>query len=147
MTIYSGYTSQTPEKLLLDSGAFFKNFTVDSDTFDSAVEAGKLIGASRGGGQFSAVPEIRALEVDGVKGAAKGLVVIDSWEVLLTANILEITTSSLAEALTSSDTDESTSDTYDIITANNSIALADYIKNITCFQMTTKQHEGILSIK
>jgi len=131
MTIYSGYTSQTPEKLLLDAGAFFKNFTVDSDTYDSAVTAGKLIGASRGGGQFSAIPEIRPLEVDGVKGAAKGLVVIDSWEVLLTANILEITATSLAESLTSSDTDESTSDTYDIITANNSISLADYITNIT----------------
>ena len=46
MATYSGYTSETPKSLLLDAGAFFKNFYVGTDTFESAVTAGKLIGAN-----------------------------------------------------------------------------------------------------
>jgi len=65
---YSGYTEKTAENLLLDAGAFFINFDIEEDDFDSAVADGKLLGATRGGGSFSAVPEIRAIEVDGVHG-------------------------------------------------------------------------------
>ena len=67
---YSGFTKKTAEHLLLDAGAFFKNFTYEeggtsNDTFDSAVKAGKLIGATKGGGEFSAVASIRAGERPG----------------------------------------------------------------------------------
>lgn len=127
----SGYTAKTAENLLLGAGAFFKDYDVSTDTFDTAVAAGKLLGATRGGGEFTAVPEIRRLEVDGVAGSAKGLTVIDSWEVKLTANVLEITKDTLADALTSSEVDTSTDPKYDIIRAKNEIDLADYIDNIT----------------
>lgn len=84
----------------MDAGAFFKNFkyepgSTDNDTFDIAVAAGKLIGATKGGGEFSAVPAVRQIEVDGVKGRAAGLEVIDSWEVYIKATILETTTESI----------------------------------------------------
>lgn len=69
--VYSGFTAKTPEKLLLDAGAFFKNFEVGVDTFESAVTAGKLIGATAGGGVFEAKPDIRPIEIDGVKGCGK----------------------------------------------------------------------------
>lgn len=128
---YSGYTQETAENLLLDAGAFFINFDVEADTFETAVTAGKLLGATRGGGQFSAVPEIRNIEIDGVKGAAKGLTVIDSWEVKMTANVLEVTKEGLSKALTSSEVDSSTNENYDIIKAKNYIDLTDYIDNIT----------------
>ena len=65
---YSGYTEKTAENLLLDAGAFFIDFDIEADTFETAVADGKLLGATRGGGSFSAVPEIRAIEVDGVHG-------------------------------------------------------------------------------
>lgn len=129
-TIYSGFTSGTAEKLLLDAGAFFVNFEVGTDTFASAVAGGKLLGASRGGGQFSAVPEMRTIEVDGVKGAAKGLQVIDAWEIMITANVLEVSAEGLAQALTASDTDN-TDAVYSKITAKNFVELADYIDNVT----------------
>lgn len=92
--VFTGFTKETPENLLLDAGAFFKNFVYvpggdNNDTYDSAVAAGKLLGATKGGGEFSAVPTIRQIEVDGVKGRAKGLETIDSWEVYLKATILE----------------------------------------------------------
>jgi hypothetical protein len=128
---YSGYTAETAENLLLDAGAFFVNYDIDVDTFDTAVTSGKLLGATRGGGQFSAIPEIRSIEVDGVKGKAKGLQVIDSWEVKMTANVLEVSLDGLSKALVSSDVDTTTNETYDILKAKNTIELTDYIDNIT----------------
>lgn len=128
---YSGYTDKTAENLLLGAGAFFKNYDMETDTFDDAVAAGKLLGATRGGGEFTAIPEIRRLEVDGVAGSAKGLTVIDSWEVKITANVLEITKDTLADALTSSEVDTATNTDYDIIRAKNHIELDDFIDNIT----------------
>src|SRR5690625_2290916 len=129
--VYSGYTSDTAENLLLDAGAFFIDYDVDEDSFEDAVVAGKLIGATRGEGTFTATPEIRSIEVDGVKGKAKGLQVIDSWTVTMLANVLEVTKKGLSKALTASETDETTNQIYDIITAKNSISLDDYIENIT----------------
>lgn len=131
MKTYSGYTAETSKNLLLDAGAFFVNYDLDTDTFDTAVAEGKLLGATRGGGSFSGVPEFRAIEVDGVKGKAKGLQVIDSWEVKMTSNVLEVTRESLAQALASSELDTATNPDYDVITAKNYIELTDYIDNIT----------------
>lgn len=131
MKTYSGYTSETPKSLLLDAGAFFKNFYVGVDTFETAVAAGKLIGATQGGGNFSALPTIRKIEVDGVKGAAKGMEVIDEWVVTLTANVKEIKKTTIQAALATSSIDTSTSADYDIIIAKNEIELTDYIDNIT----------------
>jgi len=128
---YSGYTQSTAENLLLDAGAFFINFDVEEDDFESAVEEGKLLGATRGGGSFAAVPEIRSIEVDGVHGKAKGLQVIDEWEITLTANVLEVTKENLAMAILASKVDETTSDRFDILTAKNYIELTDYYDNIT----------------
>ncbi|TCJ05044.1 hypothetical protein [Cytobacillus praedii] len=128
---YSGYTAKTAENLLLDAGAFFVNYDMDADTFDSAVTDGKLLGATRGGGQFSAVPEIRSIEVDGVKGKAKGLQTIDSWEVKMAANVLEVTLEGLSKALTASEVDSTTNNSYDILKAKNYIEITDYIENIT----------------
>lgn len=131
MKTYSGYTAETPKSLLLDAGAFFKNFYVGTDTFESAVTAGKLLGATQGGGTFSAIPTIRPIQLDGVKGAAKGLEVIDEWVVTLTSNVKEVKKATIQAALAAFTIDTSTSSDYDIITADNEIALTDYIDNIT----------------
>jgi len=127
---YSGFTQQTAKKLLLDSGAFFKNFVVGTDTFESAVTAGKLLGATQGGGTFSAIPTLRRIDIDGVKGAAKGLEVIDEWVVTITANMKEISQEVLKTSLVSGKIEEGTAG-YKKITANNYIELDDYIDNIT----------------
>ena len=142
--IISGFTSKTPEHLLLDSGAFFKNFDVATDTFESAVTAGKLIGATRNGGKFDAIPEIRQIEVDGVKGPAKGLEMLDAWNVTIGANVLEITTDTLAMALASTEVDSTTNEKYDIIKANNVIELDDYIDNITWVGTLSGSEEPVI---
>lgn len=131
MKKYSGFTTETAESLLLNAGAYFKNYDVSSDTFDSAVAAGKLIGATKGGGEFSAVPEMRQIEVDGVAGRAKGLEVIDSWEIYLKANVLEIKEETIQTGLAASSIDSVANDEYDIITASNNLEVSDYIDNIT----------------
>lgn len=128
---YSGFTEATAENLLLDAGAFFVNYDIETDTFETAVTDGKLLGATRGGGQFNATPEIRTIEVDGVKGKAKGLQVIDAWDVNLSANVLEVTKDGLARALVASEVDTASNEDYDIIKAKNYIELEDYIDNIT----------------
>lgn len=127
--VYSGFNSETAEKLLLDAGAFLKNFVVGTDTFDAAVTAGKLIGATQGGGTFSAVPTVRKIEIDGVKGAAKGLEVIDEWVVTLMANVKEVSAESIQLALGASDIVDGPTG-YKKITANNYIELDDYVDNV-----------------
>lgn len=131
MKKYSGFTTETAKSLLLNAGAYFKNFNVDTDDFDSAVAAGKLIGATKGGGEFSAVPEIRQIEVDGVAGRAKGLETIDSWDIYLKANVLEVKEATIQSGLAASSVDTSTNTVYDIITASNNLEVSDYIDNIT----------------
>ena len=131
MKKYSGFTTETAKSLLLNAGAYFKNFNVGTDDFDSAVAAGKLIGATKGGGEFSAVPEIRQIEVDGVSGLAKGLETIDSWDIYLKANVLEVKEATIQSGLAASSVDTSTNIDYDIITASNNLEVSDYIDNIT----------------
>lgn len=131
MKKYSGFTTETAKSLLLNAGAYFKNFDVGTDDFDSAVAAGKLIGATKGGGEFSAMPEIRQIEVDGVAGRAKGLETIDSWDIYLKANVLEVKEATIQSGLAASSVDTSTNTDYDIITASNNLEVSDYIDNIT----------------
>lgn len=144
MKTYSGYTEKTPENLLLDAGAFFKNFNVEEDAFESAVKAGKLIGATKGGGEFSAVPAIRQVEVDGVKGRAKGLELLDSWDVYIKANVLEVTEETLKNALCSSAVDSNTSEKYTIIKGKNYIDLDDYIENVVWIGTLSGSEEPVI---
>lgn len=129
MKTYSGYTADTTEHLILDAGAFFKNYDPSADTPDTATA--KLLGATRGGGEFRAIPTVRKIEVDGVKGDAKGLKTLDSWQVGITANMLELDVDVLKTALVAGDVDTATDLEYDILTARNNIELTDYVENIT----------------
>lgn len=132
---FTGVTANTAKHLQLDAGAFFKNFDPTTDTFASA--SAKLIGATAGGGSFAAVPTIRRIEVDGLKGATKGYETIDEWQVTMTANVKELTVGALELALaTGSHTSVKspntvTSDNYEKIVAANEIADSNYTTNVT----------------
>lgn len=131
MTIFSGFTANTPKHLQLDAGAFLKNYDVSQDTWETA-KATKLIGATAGGGSFSAVPTIRRIEVDGVKGAAKGMEALDEWVVTLTANVKEITAESIKLALAAAQSSEASAPSgYTKIMGKSEIALDDYMDNLT----------------
>lgn len=143
MKTYSGYTEKTTENLLLDAGAFFKNFNMEEDTFETAVEAGKLIGATRGGGEFSAVPTIRKIEVDGIKGRAKGAETLDEWEVYIKANVLEVTEETIKNALCAAETEE-IYENYTTIKGKTAIGLADYIDNVTWVGTISKTDKPVI---
>lgn len=131
MKKFSGFTKSTQEHLLLNAGAYFKNYEVEKDTYDTAVAAGKLLGATRGGGQFNAVPTVRQIQVDGVSGRAKGMEVIDDWDVSLQANVLEIKKETIVASLIASKVEDASVQGYEKITAKQVIELNDYIDNIT----------------
>lgn len=129
--VISGLNEKTPQNLLLDSGAFYKNFEVGTDTFETA--ASKLLGATKGGGSFKAVPSLRQVEVDGVRGAVKGLNILDSWEVMIGAKIVEITPDNLVTTLglASKTTGTDNEIDYEVIQGKQCIEDTDYINNIT----------------
>ena len=132
MALFSGITTNTPKHLQLDAGCFFKNYDPATDT--PATAAAKLIGATSGGGSFSAVPTIRQIEIDGKRGAVKGLETIDDWVVTMTANVKEITADVLKLALAtgaSSAYTTSASAPYTKVVASSELADAHYIENIT----------------
>ena len=134
--MFSGVTSTTPQKLQLDAGAFLKNYDVTNDTWATA-KTTKLLGATAGGGSFGAVPTIRRIEVDGVKGATKGFEALDEWVVTMTANMKELDADVLKLALaTGSSSDVKspstvTSNNYKKVVASNEIQTSDYLTNIT----------------
>lgn len=131
MATYSGFTENTADRLIIDAGAFYKNYDVDTETPETA--SAKLLGATRGGGEFSAIPELRVIEADGVKGRAKNLVALDSWEVTITANMLELTAELMKLSLAGAEITSaiSATPTYDEIRGKNTIVSNDYIDNIT----------------
>lgn len=127
---FTGFTANTAKKLLLDAGAFVKNYDPTTDTWDTIKDT-KVIGATQGGGSFSAVPKVRRIEIDGVKGAAKGLEALDEWVVTITANVKEVSADAIALALASSTSAPAEQpEGYTKISANNDIALDDYLDNI-----------------
>ena len=132
---FTGVTANTAKHLQLDAGAFFKNFDPATDTFASA--SSKLIGATAGGGSFAAIPTIRRIEVDGLKGATKGYEALDEWQVTLTANVKELTVGALELALTTGShtsvksPSSETSNNYEKIVAANDIADSNYTTNVT----------------
>lgn len=130
--MFSGFTAGTAKHLQLDAGAFLKDFDPSTDTWETA-KATKLIGDTVGGGSFSAVPTVRRIEVDGVKGAAKGLETIDEWVVTLTANVKEVTVESIKLALgaAASESTSSAPANYTKITGKNEISDSDYLENMT----------------
>lgn len=126
----TGITAKTPDRLLLNAGAFFKNYNPETDTVDKAKT--KLIGATQGGGSFSAVPTVRPIEIDGASGNIKGMSVIDDWTVTMTANVKEVTVDSMKLALGAATAETSTAPAgYTKISGKSDFEDEDYQDNIT----------------
>lgn len=129
--MFTGLTSNTAKHLQLDAGAFLVDYDIKTDTWETA-KATKLLGATSGGGSFSAVPTIRKIEVDGAKGAVKGLQEIDDWVVTLTANVKEITADSIKLSLAAATAKEvDTPAGYTHIQPKAELELEDYHENMT----------------
>lgn len=111
-------TATTPNRIVFDAGAFYKSWDA----------APVLIGATRGGAVVEFDREDREIEVDGLKGATKGLVRPIRTDVRLTVTFLEISNALFKELLRQI---VLTSDpgVYKIATPDLTIANADYASN------------------
>lgn len=126
----SGLTPNTASNILIDAGVFFKNYVYATDTIETAIADGKLIGATKGGGGFSSVPTFREIEVDGARGRIKELKQIESVETKMSANIVEVTVDTLRMALAATEVD--TTDTnHTKISGKWCIDGDDFTDNIT----------------
>lgn len=139
----SGFNKETKEHLLTGAGSYFANFIVGQDTYESAKANGKLLGATQGGGEFKAIATVRQIEADGVSGKAKGLELIDSWEVSQSMNLLETTPETLKLALGAAEIDD-TNNTYHVIKGKSTIEDSDYLNNITYIGTITGSNEPVI---
>lgn len=121
-----GVTQNTPQRMLLDAGAIYKNLTYDDLTGEFT---GELLGATSGGNEFVVEIEQRAPEIDGVKSRIKGLKFVNSHEAHLVVNLKEITAQNIKLAIGPADVDES-DENFDIVTGRTSIQDGDYLDNI-----------------
>lgn len=137
----TGYTTKTKENLQLDSGAYYKNFQVGTDTVETA--SAKLIGATSDGGSFTAKATYRNVTVDGVHGDLKDMVFIDRWDVNMTVNTMEITTDNLKMALGAADTSVGEVK-WDLIEGRMDVADADFSENITFVGRISGSQEPII---
>lgn len=108
----TGVRPETFTKLQLNAGLFLKGFSWSTATdaaslktaISTFIETGTgVIGATKGGGTFVCTPEIRKIELDGMRSAFVGSSVNDGWTVKLTGTMMEMTPENLKDALVSAD--------------------------------------------
>lgn len=97
----TGLDATTFQRLELNAGLFLKNFSgtlaasvVNAATFKTALDAAisartLVLGATRGGGTFTATPEARTIQADGMRYPVIGSTVYDSWDCHLTGTMIE----------------------------------------------------------
>lgn len=148
--LFNGITDKTMKNLQLDAGVIFKNFDVESDTYESAKAAGKCLGATQGGGTFTAKPTLRQIAIDGTIGRVRGATDINTWDVSMSTTILETTTETLKLALGAGEiVGTATEGTpipagYKLVRGKNHIGDDDYIDNITWMGNLTGSSKPIL---
>lgn len=146
----TGYTDSTPKNLQLGAGVILKNYDVSTDTFSSAVEARKLLGATQGGSSISIKPIVSEIQVDGVQAGVIGMSQIESWEVTLNTNILEVTEENIKLALGAANSEavslgtSGTAKSYKKITGKTQLETSDYIDNITFLGNISGSEEPII---
>ncbi len=130
MAILSAFTKNTAKNMQLDAGLLVRGLDNILD-FNGTIADDKKLGATSGGATFSATPEMRnTLEgIDGAKGVYKDAIVIDNWEITLTATIKEMTAKNLQLAMATADID-SGDEKFDVLSPRMDIKTTDYIDNI-----------------
>lgn len=133
--------TETFENLQLNAGIFIKNLDYSSiadatalkTAITAAITAGTtILGATRGGGTFTATREIRTPEVDGMRYPFKGSDFVDSVEAYLSTTLLEVTPENIKDALSSATI--TTSGKKTTVTMHTAIDTdTDYIDTLTWF--------------
>ena len=130
MAILSAFTKNTAKNMQLDAGILVRGLT-DILNFNGTIADDKKLGATAGGANFTAAPEMRNIfeGIDGAKGNYKDGNVIDNWEITLTATVKEMTAKNLQLAMATADI-SSSDDKFDVLTPRMEVKSTDYVDNI-----------------
>lgn len=107
MTRKHGISADTYDKLLLDAGAIYTNFT-------SFASPGTLLGATRGGAAFKRTPKYAMTEYEGIPGSVKGEKHLVGVDVILEATIISFDEVNIGLAIPNSDVTSFDSNHYKI---------------------------------
>lgn len=128
----TGVTSETKQNIQLGAGVLCSGFVSATKVISG------IIGASRGGGSFTAVPTTRQIPVDGMPTHTVGMEVIDDWIATLNVTLLDTTETAIKLALGAADV------TSGVIKARHEIKEEDYED---VYWVGNKAGGGFLAIK
>ena len=94
MPLKTGLTERTIVNLQLNAGVLVTSYTKGEDIAEE-----DIIGATRGGGSFTAVPTVHQAAVDGAPTYTKGLERVDDWVITLNATMVELNDDAVSRAL------------------------------------------------
>lgn len=97
MTIQHGISTDTPKRIFVDAGAIYFNYGLSDQ---------RLLGATRGGNEFNLNRVSKNIEVDGLKGAVKGMKRITEVNPQITVNMIELSVDNLIKAIAGSSSAE-----------------------------------------
>lgn len=100
----SGIKTTSAQNLQLGAG-----IVVTAYTPGQAVSADSILGATKGGGSFTAVPTLRPIEADGLNPNVKGWHYIDYWTATLNVTLIETSEAAIKLAMAGATASTSTS--------------------------------------
>lgn len=133
----TGLSPLTFARMQLNAGVFLREFDYSAcadvqalrTALASALEdESKRIGATRGGGTFECIPQMREIEADGKRFDFVGSTVLDGWTVRMTGTLLEIVPQNLALVIGAADVTGETN--RRTVRARTDLLARDYIKSL-----------------
>lgn len=106
--------TETFQNLQLNAGIFLVDFDYSQaqnkeqllQKIKEAIETpAKHLGATKGGGSFTATPTIRRIEADGMRAPIVGSQVIDEWQVKLSTTLMEVNPDNLKRVFATGEED------------------------------------------
>lgn len=140
VTTITAVRTETFQNLQLNAGAFLVNFDYASiesvDALKAAIataleDKSKTLGATRGGGTFTATPEVRNIEADGKRYEFVGSTVFDSWSIKLTGTLMEIIPENFSRILAAADVTENSGKNMKTIKVRTDVKSTDFIDTLT----------------
>lgn len=152
VTTITAVRTETFQNLQLNAGAFLVNFDYASiesvDALKAAIatalkDKSKTLGATRGGGTFTATPEVRNIEADGKRYEFVGSTVFDSWSIKLTGTLMEIIPENFSRILAATDVTENSGKNMKTIKVRTDVKSTDFIDTLTWVGDTSR---GVMMI-
>lgn len=117
----TGLTERTIQNLQLNAGVLCTTYSKGTP-----IDEEDIIGATRGGGSFTAVPTIHQAAVDGAPTYTVGLERVDDWVVTLNVTMVEMSDEAISRAFGVGVSKTGTASTDTTFTAKRTVNSTDY---------------------